>query len=156
MVEAVLERAQQRFEGRLQALAGEGAGPVARLTAFAALFADAQGAGDRLCPFCTVTTAQDSVPQSLRARLRRFWLAAETWLTDVLEEGHGRGLFTVPGGAAATAATLVAAFEGAMIAACATGENDRLCLVVQWLRDVLCGSAAGAVVPQRAVSAPDR
>ena len=148
LAEALLARARALFETTLDETARTTESPREALAAFAALFRDTLAGGDRLCPFCVLATAQDTVPEPVQAQVRAFWESAEHWLADRLRE------CLPPARVLPVARTVVATLEGAMITARAFGEPTRLeeaiaCLEALVFGDTTQGEPAAAAAGAR-------
>jgi len=140
LAEALLARAQAQFDERLAALERERQAPAERVRGFAALFRERLAEGDRLCPFCVLATAQESVPEAIRSQIRRFWQAGECWLQCQLEAAD----LEAP---AALARTYIAALEGAMIAARAFDEPRRMDEAMDRLHELVLGGRGARRAP---------
>ena len=108
-----------------------------RLRRFAELFLGAFGEGDRLCPMCMLAMAQNTVPATVRAGVRQFWTASELWVERVVAEGQKRRELAPRAKPRVVARTLVAAFEGALVAARALDDSSRFTDVVDYLLEGL-------------------
>lgn len=133
LAEAVLAQARNDFQARLADIQARIPGARQRLARFADLFAREDGRGERLCPFCMIAAARGAVPDPVRAQLRAFWDGAEQWLARVLAAGRARGELAFSGEPRDAAVALLAALEGAMVAARATEDAQRFALVRRWL-----------------------
>ncbi len=131
LAEALLARSRLAFEASLDAISASGPSPQEAFRGFASLFLETFAEGDRLCPFCVLATAQDTVPESVRAQVRAFWEGAEHWLAGQLAAA-------VPAGSAeGVARTCVASLEGAMITARAFAAPARLAEVIACLEQMI-------------------
>lgn len=117
---------------RAEIEAGE-ANAINRLRRFSDLFLGAFGDGDRLCPMCMLAMAQDTVPAAVRAGVKQFWTASELWVERVVSEGQKRRELVPHAQPRVVARTLVAAFEGALVAARALNDRSRFTDVVEYL-----------------------
>ena len=142
---ALLERVRGDFDAALQhfdeSLPDQ---PVERLRRFAGVFLATFGDGDRLCPFCMVATGQDSIPEPVRAEVLAFWQRGEVWLTGTLEQGAAAGSLSLAAPPAQVAASVIAALEGAMVAARAFDSRDRLVSAADYLIATLLAPGVSA------------
>lgn len=133
LVTAMLARVRRGFEASLAEIdAGEQDVRV-KLQRFAAIFSQTLGAGDRLCPFCTIASGQGSVPAQLRQQVRAFWESAEAWLGATLRAGRAAGRLQFTAAPAALAGAWLAALEGTMIAATILQDRGRMQETIHFL-----------------------
>jgi TetR/AcrR family transcriptional regulator, transcriptional repressor for nem operon len=98
----------------------------ARLDRFVDLFRKTLASGDRLCLCGMLASEHANLPPAVQKEVRRFFVETEAWLARVLDEGRLSGALAFGGDPADVASALFAALEGAMIAARAFGDHERL------------------------------
>lgn len=121
-----------RFSNRLADIAAANADPAGRLRAVAGLFAEALGAGDRVCLCGLLAAEYGTLPESVRETVRGFFTRTEAWLAGVLEVGRSEGRLRFDGAAESVAATYLTALEGALTAARVFGDGRRVTVVGDW------------------------
>lgn len=121
----LLERFRTTFNGYLHDIDQRG-GPVRdRLESYVGLFEETLTSG-RMC-LCGMLAAElESLPESMRERVRLFFEDNERWLSGLLEQGRDNGELAFEGPAIEIAAPFIAALEGAMMSARALNNLRRL------------------------------
>jgi TetR/AcrR family transcriptional repressor of nem operon len=120
----LVERYSERFEQALAGIAGGRARPLAKLEAYTELYAETLR-GKRMC-LCGMLAAElETLPQSMRDALRKFFDLNEQWLANVLAAGRKSGELNFDGPPERTASALVATLEGAMLLARSYDKVDR-------------------------------
>ena len=143
--QALVERYAARFAAALEAIdAAGGAAPV-KLTAYSRIYADVLRE-KRMCLCGMLAADYDTLPESMRAAVVRFFDDNETWVAGVFEEGSAEGSLRLHGSTAEAAQALVGGLEGAMLIARPYGELARF----EAAASRLVTSLGGAVPSQRA------
>ncbi len=81
-----------------------------------AIFAYTRGmAGeDKICPFGSLQSQWDALPEAVRARVRALDNGMREWISELLAEGRAQGDLSFEGNAADHAALLLAAMQGGL------------------------------------------
>jgi TetR/AcrR family transcriptional regulator, transcriptional repressor for nem operon len=122
--ERLVTRYSQAFLQALEKLERVGAGAPTRLRGYARLY-DKVLRDDRMCLCGMLAADQATLPSPMRARLKEFFDANETWLAAVLERGRAEGELHFAGAAVEEARMLVGALQGAMLVARSYREPAR-------------------------------
>jgi len=138
LIEAVLQRVEIEFGEALQQCDRESRGVVDRLQRFASIFVNSFGDGDRLCPFCVIACAQDSISEQVSNLVRSFWSSAEAWLVKVLRDGNSTGELRFEADVETVANTMLATIEGAMLAARVNRDRTRIAAAFDYLIGSIC------------------
>jgi len=122
LTRAVAARHRAAFARRLAALDQERADPTRRVMRYVRLLQDALRQGDHMCLYGMLASDAAVLPEAVRAEVGAFFADQERWLSRVLAEGRQTGEFRFEGRPEATAASLLAGLEGAMLLARWRGE----------------------------------
>ena len=114
--EALLARYAERFIAALAAVRDDGSDALAKLRAYAQLYADVFR-DDRMCLCGMLAADYATLPVPMRDRVVRFFDDNEEWLASVLEEGRDAGTLRFDDPPRVVARTLIAGLEGAMLVA---------------------------------------
>lgn len=114
--EALISRYAARFAAALAAVDSAGTRPAAKLDAYAHLYLDVLSA-KRMCLCGMLAAEYQTLPEPMRAAVRRFFDANEAWLQEVLERGRLAGTLRFEGSARNAARTIIGSLEGAMLVA---------------------------------------
>jgi TetR/AcrR family transcriptional repressor of nem operon len=122
--EALIARYGARFAQALEDIDSEGGDALAKLQAYAAIYADVLR--DRRMCLCGMLAAEyDTLPAPMREAIVGFFDANEAWLTGVLEQGREEGALRLDGSASDAAQTIVSGLEGALLIARPYGDIAR-------------------------------
>ena len=122
--EALMARYSERFAAALQTIDERGLSAPAKLDAYAGLYADVIR-GRRMCLCGMLAAEYQTLPESLRGAVTRFFDANEAWLAKVLEKGRHDGNLRFDGDVRATARSIVGGLEGAMLVARSYDDHER-------------------------------
>jgi TetR/AcrR family transcriptional repressor of nem operon len=121
---AIIVRYAARFAEALKQIDAVGGDALAKLDAYARIYADVL-LEKRMC-LCGMLAAEfDTLPDSMRAAVLRFFDDNEAWLTTVFEQGQAEGSVRLDGSAAETAQMLVGGLEGVLLIARPYGDLAR-------------------------------
>ena len=121
---ALMSRYAERFGEALDRIDEEIRDPREKLEAYADLYAGVLE-GKRMC-MCGVLAAEyETLPESMRAAVLRFFDDNQTWLTHVLAEGEKEGTLAFSGSKDDVAQTILGTLEGAMLVARPYGDLTR-------------------------------
>lgn len=130
---ALIVRYRQRMESVIGEIERKESTVAARLKRFVSVLRAMIQREERVC-LCGILAAETgTLPDEMKAELRRFFEVCEQWLADQLSGGRQRGEITLPGEPAAAARAVFATLEGAMITSRAFGDDRRLTESAQWL-----------------------
>ena len=82
--------------------------------------------GKQLCVGGMLASDLDSLPESVRCVVRRFFVSMEEWLTQLLKEGREQGTFQVCDEPEVVARAMFAAVQGSMLTARVFDEPGRI------------------------------
>ena len=122
--DALIDRYAERFLHALAKVDGHRPDAIAKLRAYARLYADVFR-DDRMCLCGMLAADYATLPPPMRARVVRFFDDNEAWLARVLEEGRKAGSIRFRGAARGVARTLIAGLEGAMLVSRPYGDVKR-------------------------------
>jgi TetR/AcrR family transcriptional regulator, transcriptional repressor for nem operon len=122
--QALVARYAARFAEALEAIDERGDDAVAKLEAYASIYAEVLRDG-RMCLCGMLAAEYDTLPKPMRKAIIGFFDDSETWLTDVLEQGEEEGSLSLDGRARDGAQTIVSGLEGALLVARPYGDVDR-------------------------------
>ena len=117
LTRAVTARYRAAFSERLAALEGEYADPTRRLMRYVRFFQDALREGDHMCLCGMLASSHRTLPAGVQAEVDGFFADQTSWLGRILRDGRQAGEFRFEGKPEATAETLLAGLEGAMLVA---------------------------------------
>lgn len=154
--EALVDRYTARFVAALDEVDSGCADAVARLRAYADLYASVLRK-DRMC-LCGVLAAEyETLPEAMRLAVTRFLEVNEEWLERVLAEGEAAAEVSFDGTARDAARLVVAGLEGAMLVAHAFGDTARFEVAAAGIVDGLVRDRpgpAGAATKGRSARGP--
>jgi TetR/AcrR family transcriptional repressor of nem operon len=133
LVKELMGRYRERFGTLLVEIETKVPSARRRLERFVDLFVQTFRLGERLCLCGMLATEYATLPRAARAEVTAFYREAEAWLARVLAEGRRRGKFRFAGTPVSAARTFFAALEGAIIAARAFNDEQRLTSAGRWL-----------------------
>jgi TetR/AcrR family transcriptional repressor of nem operon len=114
--QALIERYAARFAAALEQIDTDGGNAPAKLDAYARIYS--RVLRDRGMCLCGMLAADyDTLPQSMREAVIRFFDDNEEWLTGVFDQGRAEGSLEGDGSAHEAAQALVGGLEGAMLVA---------------------------------------
>jgi TetR/AcrR family transcriptional repressor of nem operon len=122
--EALIERYAARFAEALTRIDGTIPGAVAKLDAYASLYADVLR-GDRMCLCGMLAAEYQTLPEPMRSSVIRFFDHNVTWLASVLAEGQSDGTLSFGGSPPDAAQTILGSLQGAMLVARPYGDVMR-------------------------------
>jgi TetR/AcrR family transcriptional regulator, transcriptional repressor for nem operon len=112
--EALITRYAVRFGEALAVIDATAQTAPDKLRGYATLYADVLR-DQRMC-LCGILAAEyPTLPEAMRASVVRFFDQNESWLQQVLEQGHGDGTLHFAGSARDTARVIISCLEGAML-----------------------------------------
>jgi TetR/AcrR family transcriptional regulator, transcriptional repressor for nem operon len=145
--EALIRRYRTRFGAALDAIGARPVKASTKLAAYTRIYADVLRLG-RMCLCGMLAAGYETLPETMRSEVVRFFDDNEQWLVRVLEQGREEGAFTFTGPASVVAQSIVSGLEGAMLIARPFGDVERF----ERAASRLIGSVAGAT--SRAPSGP--
>jgi TetR/AcrR family transcriptional repressor of nem operon len=122
--QALVARYAARFAEALEGIDERGDDAVAKLEAYASIYAEVLRDG-RMCLCGMLAAEYDTLPKPLKNAIIGFFDDSEAWLTDVLEQGEEEGSLRLEGRARDGAQTIVSGLEGALLVARPYGDVDR-------------------------------
>jgi TetR/AcrR family transcriptional regulator, transcriptional repressor for nem operon len=129
----LMVRYRKRFREDLDAIAaGEGSSRQ-KLERFVDLFLATLRQGNRLCLCGMLATEFATLPEPLQREVQEFYRETESWLASTLESGRRAGELAFSGSPVAAASLFFSSLEGAMIAARAFHDEERLAAAARWL-----------------------
>ncbi len=112
--EALIGRYAARFAEALEEIDAGGGDAAAKLAAYARIYADVLR--DRRMCLCGMLAADyDTLPQTMRDSVLRFFDDNEAWLKDVVDQGQKDGSLRLDGSPRDAARALVGGLEGALL-----------------------------------------
>ena len=114
--EALIARYSERFGSELERIDAGGLAATARLSAYAALYANVLRE-DRMCLCGMLAAEYETLPTPMRDAILRFFDHNEGWLQAVLEDGRRENSMRFDGTAVDGAQTILGGLEGAMLVA---------------------------------------
>ncbi len=121
---ALITRYSAQFGQRRRAIDSAGGAAVAKLDAFAGIYADVLREG-RMC-LCGVLAAEfGTLSAGMQAAVRAFFEQNEVWLGHVLQQGQAEGTLRLPGSVTDAARMIIGGLEGAMLMAIAYDDIER-------------------------------
>jgi TetR/AcrR family transcriptional repressor of nem operon len=122
--QALVARYAARFAEALEGIDERGDDAVAKLEAYASIYAEVLRDG-RMCLCGMLAAEYDTLPKPMKNAIIGFFDDSEAWLTDVLEQGEEEGSLRLEGRARDGAQTIVSGLEGALLVARPYGDVDR-------------------------------
>lgn len=123
LVRIVAQRYTHKFRTAVLALEGQSASALARLQAYAKLFADTYARDRRLCVCGMLGTGADDLPEPVAMEVQRFFLLNVDWLGTVIAAGQADGSMRAVGSPSALAHAYLGALEGAMVIGRGLGQD---------------------------------
>jgi TetR/AcrR family transcriptional repressor of nem operon len=114
--EALIRRYADRFMHGLQEVDARSIDALAKLYAYARIYADVVRDG-RMCLCGMLAAEYRTLPDPMREAVVRFFEENEAWVADVLERGRSEGQLRYEGAAQEVAEAIVSGLEGAMLVA---------------------------------------
>ena len=114
--EALIARYTERFTAELERIDADRLAPSAKLTSYAALYADVLRQ-DRMCLCGMLAAEYETLPPAMRDAILRFFDGNQVWLRAVMEEGRANHSMSFDGTADDGARTMLGGLEGAMLVA---------------------------------------
>ncbi|HEX3196190.1 MAG TPA: TetR/AcrR family transcriptional regulator [Propionibacteriaceae bacterium] len=121
---ALIERYAERFTRALESIDQHETDPVAKIRAYAAIYADVLSER-RMCLCGMLAAGYDTLAEPMQQAVIEFFDANEAWLTRVLEQGQESGRITLNGPAREAAQVIVSSLEGAMLIARPYNDVER-------------------------------
>ncbi len=122
--QALITRYAQRFSNSLDQIEREQPNALAKLQAYAGLYADVLR-GQRMC-MCGILAAEyETLPQPMRTEVIRFFDRNQKWLADLLTEGGSDHTLIFSGAVDDVAQNILSTLEGAMLVARPYGDLQR-------------------------------
>jgi TetR/AcrR family transcriptional repressor of nem operon len=113
---SLIERYSSRFTGALEAIDQRERDPMAKLEAYAKIYADVL-TERRMCLCGMLAAGYDTLPEPMQEAVIDFFDVNEAWLTRVLDGGVADGKLILSGSSAEAAQAIVSGLEGAMLIA---------------------------------------
>jgi TetR/AcrR family transcriptional regulator, transcriptional repressor for nem operon len=137
--EALIARYGARFMDALATVDAGDSDAQAKLAAYTSLYAGVLRGG-RMC-LCGILAAEyETLPDPMRAAVRRFFDQNEAWLARVLADGKAAGQLSFNGSPTDSARTIIGGLEGAMLIARPYGQPSRFQAVAdRLLKNVTAG-----------------
>jgi TetR/AcrR family transcriptional regulator, transcriptional repressor for nem operon len=111
---ALIDRYGERFAEALDEIAARREGAVARLSAYADLYAGVMD-DERMCLCGMLAAEYRTLPDDMQQAVVDFFDANEAWLDRVLREGRKKGELAFTGSAREVARAMIGALEGALL-----------------------------------------
>jgi TetR/AcrR family transcriptional repressor of nem operon len=135
--EALIGRYATRFADALAAIDERERDPVAKLDAYAGIYADVLKE-QRMCLCGMLAADYDTLPKPMGEAVVRFFDENEAWLAGVLEQGAKEGALTLSRSPTEEAQAILSGLEGAMLIARPYGDVSRFQAVATGLlRDLV-------------------
>jgi TetR/AcrR family transcriptional regulator, transcriptional repressor for nem operon len=144
---ALIERYASRFTDALDAIDQQERDPLAKLEAYAKIYADVLSER-RMCLCGMLAAGYDTLPSPMQEAVINFFDANEAWLTRVLDQGVAGGNLVLSGSPTEAAQAIVSGLEGAMLIARPYDDVKRFDTATSRLLASLV-RAAPAPVPNR-------
>jgi TetR/AcrR family transcriptional repressor of nem operon len=113
---ALIERYASRFIDALDAIDQQERDPLAKLEAYAKIYADVLNER-RMCLCGMLAAGYDTLPSPMKEAVIDFFDVNEAWLTRVLDQGVVEGKLVLSGSPTEAAQAIVSGLEGAMLIA---------------------------------------
>jgi TetR/AcrR family transcriptional repressor of nem operon len=113
---SLIERYSSRFTEALKAIDQRERDPLAKLEAYAKIYADVL-TERRMCLCGMLAAGYDTLPETMQEAVIDFFDVNEAWLTRVLDGGVADGKLVLSGSSAEAAQAIVSGLEGAMLIA---------------------------------------
>jgi TetR/AcrR family transcriptional repressor of nem operon len=122
---ALISRYATRFAESLRAIDAQSWDGRAKLSAYAALYADVLNQ-QRMCLCGMLAADYETLPPAMRTAVVHFFDDNEAWLERVLVQGARESALHYPGRARDQAQLIIGALEGSMLVARPYGDPERL------------------------------
>ena len=122
--EALIDRYSARFADALDGIYAEPTGALAKLRAYADLYAGVLD-DERMCLCGMLAAEYRTLPDAMRSAVVAFFDSNEVWLDKVLREGRRRGELAFTGSARDVARAMISALEGAMLTSRPYSDPER-------------------------------
>jgi TetR/AcrR family transcriptional repressor of nem operon len=130
---ALMRRYREQVAQRLADIDAAQTDASEKLRQCAELFVGSLCCGDgKLCMAGMLATDLMTLPNEVQAEVRGFFVELEAWVATVLANGYAAGVFRFAGSPEHAARTFVATIEGALIAARAFGDSQRIVDTTTW------------------------
>lgn len=147
--QALITRYAQRFSNSLDQIEREQPNALAKLQAYAGLYADVLR-GQRMC-MCGILAAEyETLPQPMRTEVIRFFDRNQKWLAHLLTEGGSDHTLIFSGAVDDVAQNILSTLEGAMLVARPYGDLKRFNAAANQLLAGLTNNAQA--IPRAAAS----
>jgi TetR/AcrR family transcriptional regulator, transcriptional repressor for nem operon len=113
---ALVERYSTRFAEALDAIDRRERDPIAKLEAYATIYADVLSEG-RMCLCGMLAAGYDTLPSTMQEAVIDYFDVNEAWLMRVLESGVAEGKLVLSGTSREAAQAIISGLEGAMLIA---------------------------------------
>jgi TetR/AcrR family transcriptional regulator, transcriptional repressor for nem operon len=113
---ALIERYARRFAEALDAIDQRESDPIAKLQAYANIYADVLSE-HRMCLCGMLAAGYETLPAPMQEAVISFFDINEAWLSAVLESGAAQGKLVLSGSPSEAAQAIVSGLEGAMLVA---------------------------------------
>jgi TetR/AcrR family transcriptional repressor of nem operon len=124
---ALVARYREDAERKRAWIDGYAEGVDHKLVLYAHIKRDMLRDGGRICLCGALTLDLLTLPESVHAAARAYFIESETWLAGVLEEGRAAGMLRFDGSSETQAQGFQSALAGAMLMARAHQDIDRYC-----------------------------
>jgi TetR/AcrR family transcriptional regulator, transcriptional repressor for nem operon len=121
---ALIERYAERFTAALEAIVQHETDPVAKIRAYAAIYADVLSER-RMCLCGMLAAGYDTLAEPMQQAVIDFFDTNEAWLTRVLKQGKESGQIKLNEPAGEAAQVIVSGLEGAMLIARPYDDMER-------------------------------
>jgi TetR/AcrR family transcriptional regulator, transcriptional repressor for nem operon len=121
---ALIERYAERFTAALEAIDQHETDPVAKIRAYAAIYADVLSER-RMCLCGMLAAGYDTLAEPMQQAVIDFFDTNEAWLTRVLKQGKESGQIKLNEPAGEAAQVIVSGLEGAMLIARPYDDMER-------------------------------
>ena len=145
---ALIARYAARFSRALQGIDDSEADALAKLRAYAALYADVLR-DNRLCLCGMLAAEYNTLPDQMRDAVVGFFDNNEDWLSRVLTEGQTAGTITVRGTIPDAARAIISGLEGAMLLTRPYRDTSRFLPAVDGILTGLIAHPADASRPRQ-------
>jgi TetR/AcrR family transcriptional regulator, transcriptional repressor for nem operon len=147
---ALIERYDERFTAALDAIYAEPTGSLAKLRAYADLYAGVMD-DERMCLCGMLAAEYRTLPGDMQHAVVDFFDANEAWLDKVLREGRKRGELAFSGSPREVARAMISALEGALLTSRPYSDPERFRATARQMIKRLANPA-----PRTARGAPGR
>lgn len=127
---ALMQRYSDGFDAALAGIEASGDDAYGKLARYAKLYEDVL-VNDRLCLCGMLAAEYSTLPESMRAQVRRFFEKNEQWLAALIERGRKEKSLRAGAPARDVARMIVSALEGAMLLARSCEDTTRFASCVR-------------------------